>query len=301
MTSCTGILAGSKFNRSAGPNLRRRVKICYFLFAAFHHSQWFLRISISLFNIFRPNSPEFLSSVVIRKVEIATANMSIMIAMLSAVVQLYLLTCFTQTAQLLVGPVYIFMFTMPDFLRNFPPVPYGSTLKRRRDTLLSTPSFGTNPGNGLRVQLGFYRCLQLLTNEFSDLYAKLHGFLHLIMITLVGVCLYGSVRTTGVMAVVQAYLGLWWLLGYGMAIDAYAGIHKRSIVWLRSLRAQCLKLQRSRHRQGSSSVRIIDRELRSLQELRITGGSSTFYFDKGLILTTIGIIMNQASNLLIMR
>ena len=44
----------------------------------------------------------------------------------------------------------------------------------------------------------------------------------------------------------------------------------------------------------------IERQLRSLRELRIKVGSSAFYYDKQLVMTVGDIVLNQAVSLLVM-
>ena len=113
--------------------------------------------------------------------------------------------------------------------------------------------------------------------------------LHAALISFFVFCVYGAVRTDGVMAVGQSYLAVWGFLSYLQLLKRYADINTGSRDLLRSLQVD-----------GSGDYsRIAVRELRSMKELRVKGGSSAFYFDNEAVLTTIHIVLNQAVNLLI--
>ena len=97
--------------------------------------------------------------------------------------------CVVQITQLLFGIVLFFMFTMSDMVGG----------QQRQGT-----KGGVGANHEARVRL--YRELQLLTDEYNNLLASLHGITHGLIASLVTLCVYILVRTEGMMAAVASYL-----------------------------------------------------------------------------------------------
>ena len=164
------------------------------------------------------------------------------------------------------------------------------------------------PGGGTKQHVRFcgqvraYRHLQLLMEEFSGLFA---GFLlinHALVIVLVVLSVNGSVQADGTMAAGQILFAAWLLACYLKVVDTYAGVNNGS----KALLVTSLACTKSSDRGLAVAYReqttmILKRELRSLRELRIKGGRSTFYFDKQLVLTVIGIVLNESVNLILLQ
>ena len=157
----------------------------------------------------------------------------------------------------------------------------------------------------LQTELDTYRCVQLLMDEFNGLFGKLQTASRFTVISFVLFCVYGFFRTEGLMAIVQAYLGLWLFLSWLTAMNIYAEINHESKDLLRSFRTLCSskinKPEGSLERNTSSSRKRfmgVNRELKSLKELRII--ASNFYFDKQLVLTVIGIVLDNSVSLLLL-
>ena len=146
-----------------------------------------------------------------------------------------------------------------------------------------------NQGPRMRRALHFYRCTQLLMDEYNRVLASFNGILHAVLISFFVFCVYGAVRTDGVMAIGTAYFAVWGFFTYLQLLKSYTDINTGSQGLLTSIQAQV----------SGDYSRIGVRELRSMRELRVRGGSSTFYFDKEVVLTTLDIVFNQAVNLLI--
>ena len=125
--------------------------------------------------------------------------------------------------------------------------------------------------------ISHYRCLQLLTEGFNDLFALFHGVFNEMMIAFAVMCVYGFLRTGGLMAGLLAYVGIWCLVCYFQLTNIYAEVNRGSTGVLHSLRV-CWH-DRGGHSGGRSAL-IAWRELRSLRELRIKGGDSLFHYDK---------------------
>ena len=97
----------------------RKVKICYVFWVSFYYTEWLLLGSLAIFNILRPSSPEFLSSLF---VENSLTTISIIpVTLASFIYQAYVAACVAQVWNLAVVPLMLFMFTTPDFLTVKPP------------------------------------------------------------------------------------------------------------------------------------------------------------------------------------
>ena len=154
------------------------------------------------------------------------------------------------------------------------------------------------PRAGIGRRIRHYRCLQLLTVGFNDLFALYHLISHGMLIAVTVMCVYGSVRTQGLMAAVLAYVSAWVLISYFQSMNNYAEVSRGSKNVLLALRACWYD---GGGRSGGRSAWIIDRELVSLRELRIKGGDYAFYYDKQLTVTAMDIIFKQSASLLMLK
>ena len=144
----------------------------------------------------------------------------------------------------------------------------------------------------LENKISWYRRLQLLADNFNDLFAFYHGMSHGLMTAFTVMCVYGFVRNGGLMAALPAYLDIWCFLPHFQFMNNFAEIHRGS-------RAVLLSLRMYWHsRVGRRNAFKIGKELRSLKELRIKGGSSAFNYDKQLVVTVIDAILKQSVSLL---
>ena len=155
------------------------------------------------------------------------------------------------------------------------------------------------------MMVRLYRELRLLTDEYNNLLASFHGIFHGLAVTLTTLSVYLFVRSEGMMAALAAYLVMWSIPNYCELMNNYAEIQRGSKTFLESLKASCFvdgSGSPVRTRCGTSRVvgtAIFRRELESFRELRIKRGVSAVYYDTQLVLTMIGIVMNQSLNLLI--
>ena len=117
------------------------------------------------------------------------------------------------------------------------------------------------------------------------------------MIAFTVMCVYGFVRTAGLMAALPAYLGVWCLVTYYQFMNNYAEVHSGSKGVLLSLRA-CSYGRGGGGRSGDRRALSIGRELRSLKELRIKVGAAAFHYDKQLVVTVMDLILKQSVSLL---
>ena len=154
-------------------------------------------------------------------------------------------------------------------------------------------------------RLSLFRRLQVLTDEFNKLFNSFHLEIHVVLIAIVSLRVYGSVRTEGLLAFVQTYMGSWMLVLHLQLCNSYGVINHGSEMFFRAIWASCagsctLLVTGSFETSGISSVRAIRRQLRSVRVLCITEGSSTFRYDKRLVLTVVQIVLSQAVTLLLL-
>ena len=270
----------------------RRAKVCQVLSATFYYTLWAEVGAVAALNMTRPTSPEFLSSLVMRNAQPA-AYVSILVTLGSSVFQAYLYTCIAQNGQLWSGTMLLFMFPMADLVSGKPT----ATVVAGRE---GSFSFGTGLETGLGRRLRLYRQMQLLTDEYNGLLCHFSAAVHTTEIVLAVMCVCGAVRTEGVLAFGQGYLGFWSLMTYLQIINSYAEINRRSKLLLRSLRTCCRGCSGPVGIQDTAQGLRFRRELKSLKELRIRAGSYVFFFDKQLVLNVIGIVLVQSINVLIL-
>lgn len=264
-----------------------QVKLCQLVLATCYYSSWSLVSAIAALNLALPTSPQFLSSVVLHKD--TNLYVQIIVTLVSSTFQAYLLMVYAQAATLCLGTVMLFTFTMSSIAGNS----NGATSNDNRPGV-------TYERIGLGPEISRYRCLQLITEEFNGLFQTFHLITHAAAIAFTVICVFGSMRTEGIMAAVQAYVGAWILLSYLQLINGYGIIHSGSRAFLRTCRAASSD-GFTINAGGRAAYKIARRELKSLRELRIKAGGSTFYFDKHLVLTVVGVVVSQTVSLLLLR
>ena len=208
---------------------------------------------------------------------------------MSSTFQVYIHICLNQVTQLLLGQMLLFMFTMSDIAGG------------QQQGIMDAYNNRLEASHDGRVRL--YRELQLLTDEYHNLLALYHAIMHATVVSLLTLCVYIFVRTEGLMAALAAYMGIWGLPCYCVVMNNYAEIQISSSAFLESLKKSGSVRVSSdwiRTRRPGASAAIIRRELRSLRELRIKGGSCAFYFDKELVLTVTDTTVYELIGLLLM-
>ena len=101
---------------------QRRANACMLYLAVTYYSLWLLALAIIGYHIARPASPEFLSSLIVGNLGEVRDNIAIYIltTMVSSTFQAYILICYAQVTALFIGPIFLFMFTMPDVVAIIP-------------------------------------------------------------------------------------------------------------------------------------------------------------------------------------
>ena len=149
----------------------------------------------------------------------------------------------------------------------------------------------------LEKKLESYRCYELHTINFNQVYNLFNAYAHPACMVVAICSIYGAVRTSGVLAAVAAN---WAFMGLAIClpwVGSYAKINQESRAVLGSLRRAWSRDVRGT---GHFDRKTSGRKLRSMRELRISTAGSRYYYDKALVLTTVGIILVQSVDLLVM-
>ena len=94
---------------------QRRVEMCYLFMNTY--SLWLELAVVTLFNMVRPASPEFLSFMLVGNGLNMSGCRRILATAVSCLFQAHVLFCMAQTWYLISGPGILFKFTMQDFLK----------------------------------------------------------------------------------------------------------------------------------------------------------------------------------------
>ena len=149
----------------------------------------------------------------------------------------------------------------------------------------------------LLMILRLYRCLYLQVNEFSRTFVAAYGSIHLGLIVLTIFCSYGSIRFNGLLALGCAWIFTVCLVIVIVVVTALSTVNRKSRRTLESMEKAVTNLA-----VGSRQPKrgMLWREMRNMQELKVTLGS-VFYYDKPLLLTTFEILLQNATNLLLVK
>ena len=262
------------------------MRACWLIITLFFNSMRLFPLAMTAFNVLRPSSPQFFSSLLLTNGD--SILVVAIVTLISSGFQAYLLICCVQVTQLIWGPMLLFMFTMSD-------IAGGQKRGTRGDV-----------DEGEQEKVSLYRELQLLSDEYNNLLASFHAMLHGAAVVLITLYVYLFVRTEGMLAAMGAYLVIWSFPTYCELMNNYAEIGRGSKTFLESLKVSCYaggsvnQVRTARGGWVDPHAEVRKKELLSFRELRIKGGSSGFYFDKQLVLTFLGIILDQCVNLLIM-
>ena len=149
--------------------------------------------------------------------------------------------------------------------------------------------------SNVRRVVKLHRVAQLHVECFNILYAPMNAALHVFIIACVIVSVYGCVRIEGWFAFALGYIATFCLLLYLFICRSYADINWRSKTVLQSLRVMVSGIQK-----GRLSCKAVDREQRSMTELRVRPGTA-FYYDRALVLTVLQVIVTQSVSMLMIH
>ena len=142
--------------------------------------------------------------------------------------------------------------------------------------------------------------MEILTLEFISLFWVAYGLIHGLIVLIIAACAYGVVRLEGFTALAVGVFGLDMATVLMVIVSTLASVShasKRVLVKM----GQCERGGTGSHRGGMNGYRkVIEKSVRGLRELRISMGSC-FYYDKGMLLTTLQIILQISVNLILLH
>ena len=142
----------------------------------------------------------------------------------------------------------------------------------------------------------------MLVVEFNGIFSLVIGVIHALNMCIAIFCAYGTVRLHGILASGFGIFGADILVMITIFVNTLANVNQGSRQFLRGIKKLATTATVGKERQGlrpRDSI-IMLRELSTLHELRISIGSS-FFYDKGIVLTTLQIIFQTSINFILMH
>ena len=155
---------------------------------------------------------------------------------------------------------------------------------------------GGDDGKASKKFLRLFRSLRLITEECSRVALLLNGGAHAVGMGILIICTYVSIRFHGVLSICLGWTGL------NVTTILVFFVMKQGNINCSSKKSMKMVLQRpaALHQAGKESEgKWLQREVRSVQELRMRMGS-LFFYDKALVVTTFDIILQNIVNLLLL-
>ena len=150
-------------------------------------------------------------------------------------------------------------------------------------------------------KLRLYKCLQISLQELNLIFGNLYASIHVLGILLVVSCAYGVVRLEGLLAFGAGLVGLEAAVMTMIIIAVLASANhgsKRVLVAMRTVGRMSARRESWWERRGDSKVFV--KAVRGLRDLRVSIGSS-FYYDKGIVLTTLQIMLKSCVDLILLH
>ena len=170
-------------------------------------------------------------------------------------------------------------------------------IKQNPDRSLFAQGCGTNDDGQNRRLLRLFRALNLLTEDYSRVFAIVYGGAHLCMMCISLFSAYGAIRLEGALSISLGWIGANITVFLAILISQFGRINHSSQLALKAMRKRQEALRSMGNQAESKSLRM---EIRSLRDLCIRVGS-TFFYDKILLLTTSQIIIQNIANLLLLH
>ena len=121
---------------------------------------------------------------------------------------------------------------------------------------------------------------------------------HILTICGIILCSRKAVRGKGVYSLGFGILLATWVAIKLCSINLAANVNAASIRLLNILENSCVPGIRGKYA-ANRSYAIMSRELRNLKEIRVQMGCGLFYYDKGILLTALQIILNNTMTLIL--
>ena len=152
-------------------------------------------------------------------------------------------------------------------------------------------------GKGFMKIIRTFSSLDLLTKEFSEAFVFAYGNYHLSLVSLIMFSCYGSIRFQGILRLGFAWISINSLVNILILVSALATVNFKSKGTMETLRQGVTKLEA---KATGTDRRLIRKEMRNLRDLRVRMGS-LFHYDKCLVLTTLGILLNGSASVLLLK
>ena len=150
--------------------------------------------------------------------------------------------------------------------------------------------------DGLSKCVRCYRALYMQTMDFSQTFALAYGGIYAGLILLAILCSYGAIRFPFPLSIGSLWICANCSATLAVLIIVLASTNQSSQVTLKKMTDGFI----GKFVRNSTRSRIIRRELATLTEVRIRIGYICFY-DRYLVMTTLKIIVENATSLLLMK
>ena len=151
-------------------------------------------------------------------------------------------------------------------------------------------------------KLRTYKCLQILVQEFNRIFGNVYGSIHVLGVVLVVSCTYGTVRLEEFLAFGAGLLGLDVAIMTMVIIGVLASANhgSKKVLMAMNMTVGRMLTTRGRKRGRQSEIKAFSMTVRGLRNLRVSIGSS-FYYDKGIVLTTLQIMLKSCVDLILLH
>ena len=190
-------------------------------------------------------------------------------------VHAYVLVGGMETWLMMYHVILIFQFTTNDLLYKF------RTLLQQQSDMDSRKT---------ERLLHYHRCFTVETYNFKQYFGFIYGATHVIAIVTIVLCNYEAVQLTVPEALGMGFISASWAMLVVVFLDLIAEVNRRSQLFLAQARRQCFTVRVER--------KALRAEILSMRVCRVEMGHF-FYFDKGIILTTLAIIVQNTITLIL--
>ena len=235
---------------------------------------WINMTILTIYSFLRPTSPELFSSVLPN-----ADNLGYLTRAGFTLLQAYILVCGLETWLMMYHALIIFLFTSIDLLSK-----------------MSLSLTTATRGKGLRQYfpqlsghlLRYHRCFNIQTKHFEYIFSLTYGVHHVVAVITIVFCNYEAVSLEGVHALGLGFISCSWTFLLFMFLNLLVEVNHRSKLILISMTRSSVDF----------GQRGLKRELAGGQDIRVKLGPA-FFYDRGILLTTAEIIVQNTINLIL--
>ena len=234
---------------------------------------WINTLLLIIYAILCPESPHLFSSVMPQPENLGYLTRAGFVAIYT-----FFLLGSTETWILVSQILIIFQFTTSDLLNKF-----GGLLRQSKKN--------NTDSKMMQQLLHYHRCFTIQTYNFKQFFGLFYGVSHVTAIMTISFCNYEAVRLSGTAALGMGFSSLCFTMNILVFIDLIAEVNRQSQLFLVQVRRSCAKV-------ALAQRRAVRAEILSMRECRVEFGH-LFFVDKGIILTTLAIIVQNTVNLIL--